>query len=57
MDAFLNLTLFVAVFYVITLYAGWRERRKTKDTQKGERLGSSRAHSSVAAILEKQGAG
>jgi hypothetical protein len=32
MDAFLNLTLFVAVFYVITLYAGWPERRKTKAT-------------------------
>jgi cbb3-type cytochrome oxidase subunit 3 len=31
MDAFLNLALFVLVFYVITLYAGWRERRNTND--------------------------
>ena len=31
MDAFLNLALFVVVFYVITLYAGWGGRRKTND--------------------------
>ena len=32
MDAFLNLTLFVVVFYVITLCAGWPDRRKGNDT-------------------------
>jgi hypothetical protein len=30
MDAFLNLGLFVAVFYLILLYAGLPDRRKTR---------------------------
>ena len=29
MDAFLNLALFILAFCLITLYAGWPERRKT----------------------------
>lgn len=31
MDAFLNLALFVLAFYLITLYAGWPERRTGKN--------------------------
>lgn len=35
MDAFLNLALFILVFYLITLYAGWPDRRRRKDTSGG----------------------
>ena len=35
MDAFLNLALFILVFYLITVYAGWPDRRKGKDTSGG----------------------
>ncbi|HTI40739.1 MAG TPA: hypothetical protein VL693_02855 [Vicinamibacterales bacterium] len=35
MDAFLNLALFIFVFYLITLYAGWPDRRKGNDTSGG----------------------
>ena len=31
MDAFLNLAVFILAFYLITLYAGWPDRRRTKD--------------------------
>jgi hypothetical protein len=34
MDAFLNLALFVVVFYMITLYAGWPERRKEEEVKR-----------------------
>ena len=36
MDVFFNLTLFVAVFYLITLYAGLPDRRKNRDSRAGE---------------------
>ena len=31
MDAFLNLAVFILAFYLITLYAGWPERRRRND--------------------------
>lgn len=34
MDAFLNLAVFVLAFYLITLYAGWPERRAPKDAKR-----------------------
>jgi hypothetical protein len=30
MDGFLNLGLFLIAFYLILLYAGWPDRRKTR---------------------------
>ena len=34
-DAFLNLALFILVFYVITLFAGWPDRRAGTDMSTG----------------------
>ena len=33
MDAFFNLALFLVVFYLITLYAGWPDRRQHRADQ------------------------
>ena len=62
MDAFLNLGLFLIAFYLMLLYAGWPDRRRTHDdrtteTARGVRHGARQGGTIAQVDMPVVGAG